>query len=98
MLLEQGTTNILIKGISEVVYQVAETDLELFGGKGVLDGHFEQVYEPLQGVLVHWVDAREVDYAEEEQARTVGHAAVALARFVDLLLGYLGVLDTLVDL
>ena len=48
--------------------------------------------------MVHWVDAGQVDYAEEEQARTVGYAAVALARFVDLLLGYLGVLDALVDL
>jgi hypothetical protein len=52
----------------------------------------------LQGVLVHGVDAGQVDDAEEEDAGSEGNAAVPLTRLVDLLFSDLRILDSLVDL
>jgi hypothetical protein len=48
--------------------------------------------------LVHGIDTGEVDYAEEENARTEGDTAIALTGSIDLLLGYARILDSLVDL
>lgn len=50
----------------------------------------EEVGEPLQGVLVHWVDDVEVSHAEVHYGPSVGHRSIPLASLVDLLLRHFG--------
>jgi hypothetical protein len=57
MLFKERSTNIFIKRVSKVIVKVFEPLFKFLGRKGVLDGHLEQVDEPLKGILIHWVDA-----------------------------------------
>ena len=47
MLFKKRPADILIKGIREVLDEVAEPDFEFFSRKGVLHSHFEEIDEPL---------------------------------------------------
>ncbi len=57
MLFEQGPTDILIERVSEVVDEVDESHFQLLSREGVLNCELEEIGEPLQGVLVHWVNS-----------------------------------------
>jgi hypothetical protein len=48
--------------------------------------------------LVHRIDARKINYAEEQKTGSKGNTPVALSCFVDLLFSNAGVLDSLVNL
>jgi hypothetical protein len=77
---------------------VCQSFLQDVGGGAALDAQHEQPDEPLERVLIHRVDQGEVDDAEEEKRSSVGHGTVPFSGLVDLLLSYLALLHSLVDL
>lgn len=94
---EEGAADVFVERVSEVVDEVEQSAFKLLGRQGVLDCQLKEVDEPLQGVLVHWVDSRKVDDAEEQQTGPKGNASIALTGLVYLLFSYFGVLNPLVD-
>lgn len=60
VLLKEGATDVAVEGVGEVVTQTVQSVCQLVGLLCVVDGEDEQIDEPGQRVLVHWVDVCEV--------------------------------------
>lgn len=97
MSFEQGSADIFVETVSEVTVQVLQPLFMFIGSRRVLDTVLEKLNVPLQGVLVHRVDHRKVQNAEEEQTGSKGHGSEAFSGSVDFLLGYLRFSYSLVD-
>lgn len=57
MFLKERPTDILIKRICEVIDKVEKPSFQLLGWQCVFHSQFEEVDEPLKGVLVHGIDS-----------------------------------------
>ena len=66
VLLKEGTTDITVERIGEVMSQAVQSFFQLVGLVCVVNGQDEEVDEPGQRVLVHRVDVREVGDREEQ--------------------------------
>ena len=55
-----------------------------------MNGGYVKVNKPGQRVLIHRIDVRQVGDGEEQDRRMLGDRTIALARFIDLLLGLFG--------
>jgi len=97
MFLEQWSADILVERVSEVVVHVCQSLIKHIACRTVLHTHHKESNEPLQWVLVHRIDQREVDDAEEKERSSVSHWSVAFSCFVDLFLGDFAFLYSLVD-
>lgn len=81
-----------------MVVDIGQTLLQYARGRTALDANHEQPREPLQRILVHGVDQRKVDYAEEQERGAVGHWTIPLASLIDLFLSDFALLYSLVNL
>ena len=73
MLVEQTPTDFGVHRVRELRLQVGDALLDLRLLLGLDDGLVVDGDEPGQGELVHWVDVLQLDDAEEEDGRVVGH-------------------------
>jgi len=71
---------------------------KLLSRESILNSHLKQVNKPLQGVLVHGINARKINNREKQQTGPVCDAPVPLPRPINLLLRNPGVLNPLVNL
>ena len=98
MLLEDGAADVRVQQVSLKVVQVLDTHVEVLRCGRLADAVDEELFEPIEAVLVHRVDHGQVRNAKEEDRGPNGHRDVLCARLVDLLLGNLGFGNGDVDL
>ena len=85
--LKQTSAHIVVQRKSEVVIQAFNTySWLLVLAWRVVDSAAEERGEPLERVLVHWVDHSQVHDGEEQDLSTVRDVSVLLSRLIDLLL------------
>lgn len=98
MLLEERTADVFIETVGEVVIDVDQSFLQDVAGHAVFDAEHEQANKPLQSILIHWIDEREVYDAKEEQRCPACDWPVPLSGLIDLLFSDLTLFDSFVDL
>lgn len=87
MILKQGSADILINAVREVIHQNLQSLIQLICLLASFDGLDVQVDEPVERILVHGVDVGEFGTAEEQNGGMFGHGDVHHAGIVDFLLG-----------
>lgn len=85
VLLEKGAADIAVQAEGEVVVDVDDSLRNVVGTLGVGDATEKDADEPLQRVLVHWVDVGHVSHAEEQDLRVDGDWDVLAASHIDVL-------------
>ncbi len=98
MLLEQTSANVSVKVVGEEIPNIQNTCLQCTTLRGVLQRLLEDRLVPLQRVLVHRVNQRQLCNAEEEETGVEGEVSIVLSCLVDASLCLYRDLHLLVDL
>ena len=73
-----------------MIVQISKSSLQIIRLVAVLDGGNEEVDEPGEGVLVHWLDIGQLRETKEEDGGVLRYGFVPASRRVDLLLSGCG--------